>query len=703
MTRTIAAAALLAFLVSCSKDQTVDSKQTQSPSEPMGAIVGRVTSMTTGQPLVGATVSVPSPVGISSAPTDATGTYLIGGLPAGAVYQVRFAAAGYVAAFGTANIPAAAGTFPSNGIAEVDMVLAEANATLNGHVYERNGAPAGNVVLMVDLRNRGFDFVATATTNAQGAYSLTGLPGAPTGLTVPVVAQPWDADRDGLADYDSVTRTAVTYPGATSLLDFDLRVAPAALLLLTSNLESGSLDPSAQIRLVFNRELDATLTIFSLYDSTAAKTVAMSTSLDPTSKILTIFPAGGTPLAANHSYSLTGQAQALNGDVLNVSRSFVTDVPVALLPPVTGLIVSPSVVDYNTVSFTLSWNLNLDASGYQVWVRDSSRNPSYLLARTVSASLWPSASVTLPSTFDYYAGDAIQTPFAFGVGVDFVVVAVNAGGDAPSPATITPEHRADTVPPTASATQVGGANNTAGASPKTVALNVHFDEYMDTSVAPTLSLPVLGETSTFAWSPDGRGGVFTITIPATTDGRGTYTISGALDSSGNAMIERSGVLTSVTQLVVNGDFEAGSLTGWTTSFTSTATAPVATSAVAATGTWSAQVGNATASYQWGYSIMYQTVTLPAGASSIVASATYRMYSSTTLLHDYCSCDIENSLGTVLAPIFFSYIPSSSSFTSVSTNITGLAGQTVRIVCETYQDGAHASGMYVDDISILATP
>ncbi len=716
MNRSHGAALAVAFaVIACSQGkQTVDdtTTRTQTPSQPTGSIVGVVTSLRTGAPLQGVTVSIPGPGGVLlSDTTDASGAYALGGVVAGATYVIRFAATTYVARFESATIPDTAGDYPSNGIVQVDVALAQSNATLTGHVVARDGAPAQGVIVMADLRERGFDLVATATTDAQGAYVLTGLPGGPTGLLVDVVAQPWDANGDGLVDYDALSRTAVTYPAATSLLDFDLRSVAAELLLLTSNLESGVLAANAAMQLTFNRALDAVLTDVSLYDSTAARSVAVTVSVDSTGKILSVVPAGGTALAAFHSYTLTANALATNGDSLAVSRTFTADVSASLLGPVTGLTVNPTRADYDTATFTLSWNASTNASGYQVWVRDTSRNPDYLLLRTLGSSPAPSTTVALPATFDWYSADGIQTPFAFGIGVDFAVVAANAAGDAPSPSTATPVHRTDTVAPVAEqVVQSGNADNSAGGTARTVTLALTFGEYMDPSFVPTIALPDGSMTATFAWDPSQSPtvGRFSITIPASVDGRGTYTVSGAKDSSGNAMTLHTGTLTSIVQLVTNGGFETGTIDpGWTTSTSGTSTTPVVTTSVAASGTYSAQVGNATASTtQSGYSRLYQNVTLPTGYSSIVASVSYRPYTSPSYGYDYSACYIQSSTGSSTYVTLFSTYLNSSSFTTASANITSYAGQTVRIMCQTYQYAYYSStvtGMYLDNVSILATP
>jgi hypothetical protein len=696
------------LLVACGDSkQTVET--TQVPSAPKGAVVGQVTSLRTGAPLQGVSVTAQGPGGsLVTATTDAAGAYALSGLPAGVSYLVRFSASSYVGRFGSATIPDTAGNFPTdNGIVQLNIALAQANATINGHVYARDGAPAAGVVLGVDLRGLGYDLVAQATTDAAGAYTLSGLPGAPSGLAATVVTQPWDANADGTADYESLSRAVSTFPSAATLLDLDLRLAAVPLTLLTSNLEAGTLPVSSSIQLTFNRPLDPLLTTATLSDSTAGKSVAVLLSVDATGRVLTVSAAGGTDLAAFHAYLLGVAAVATNGGQAAVSRGFTAVTASGLLPAVANLTVSPSNADFDTTTFGLTWDAVPAATGYQIFARDTASNPSYLLIKTVGSSPAPATSVTLPASFDHFTGDAVQTPFAFGVAVDLAVVAVNAAGAAPDPSTATPVRRADAVAPVVEwAYQTGIADNGAGATSRTVLLNLTFSEYMDTGVLPAITLPGAGLTASFAWNANRTSGTFSIVIPASTDGRGAYSVSGAKDTSGNLMAAAGGTLTSVVQLVANGDFETGALGGWTPSYTagSTSTSPVATSAVAATGTWSAQIGNATASIQYGSSTLVQSVTLPAGSASITASVAYRAYTNYAFVgHDTNSCVVTNSAGTLTLATLFSTYANMTTFSTATASLTAYAGQAVRIVCQTYQDGSHVTGMYVDDVSILATP
>jgi hypothetical protein len=170
-----------------------------------------------------------------------------------------------------------------------------------------------------------------------------------------------------------------------------------------------------------------------------------------------------------------------------------------------------------------------------------------------------------------------------GTRVDFVVVPVNEYDDTIDPATVTPVSRTDLKPPTGAVAQSGNANNSAGTAAKTVSLAITFSEYMDTraTALPTITFSDASVTaSTFVYDAttnSTNSGTFSVTIPPGLDAVGvTYSISGGKDTSGNTQATLNDTLSGVSQVIVNGGFEAGSLVPWSTTYSSTSTAPVIT-------------------------------------------------------------------------------------------------------------------------------
>jgi hypothetical protein len=700
--------ALVLGLGACAK------KAIQEPSNPTGNIVGRVTDLRTGAPVAGVTVSTividereGLPVALV-ATTDASGLYALIELPAGVTYAVRFEKGGFVPRFAAATLPDAAGDFPQgNSIVEVNEAIAGADAGVTGKVFGPNGDPIVGAIVGVDLRGAGFDLVQSATTDATGFFTFSGLPGSPTGLPITLVVQPFDQDADGRPDFDTLAVNALTFPSAVSRVDVDLRTAAAAIVLLASDVDDGDQPADQPIELTFNRAVDLTGTTITLLNIDTNRNVAVNPTLDATGAVMTLTPAGGTDLAPGDTFSLTVNVRATNGDTANFVRLFTTLGVAPVLPDVQNLSVEPSDVDFDTRTFALSWDSVAGAAAYRIFVRDNNFNPSYLQVAQVGNSPAPSASITLPGTFDFFSGDGIQTPFAFDVDVDFAVVGVDINGDSADPAQAATVSHSDNIAPSLSSQQLGDADNSTNPFPVTLSLNVFFSEYIDPASAVQIVLPSAGMTATFELDPGLLRGTFTITIPPNLDGSGFFSITGAVDTSGNTMFPFDGVLNGTTELVANGGFEANgggcTLSGWSTAITGTASTPIATSARAASGACSAQIGNQTINgIQGGTSTISQVINLPNNVNSIVATVTLASY-TTQIGHDPNTCRIRSLGGTVLATLAQDST-NNNFFNTTVTDISFLAGSgSVRLECGSSQDGNHTSGGFVDNVSVLVNP
>ena len=693
--------AALAFLAACTTTEVQETAE--KPANVVGTIVGQVTSLASGRPLAGVEVSTLTDAGRVSAATDATGAYALAGLPAGATYQVRFALAGHVTRLAQTDLPGAAGNVAlANPIATVNLTLAAADASLAGTVSD-GAQPLAGAVVAVDLRTQGYDLLATATTDAGGTFRIDSLPSAPSGFQVPVAVQPYDANGDGAPDYQSVGTIASLFPGLVTQVRLDLYAPGYGFSVVDADMESGTHPADTPLHVTFSRSLDLAATSAALRDATMFLDVATEKQLDATGTQLVVSAAGGTPLAEGHQYQLIVGAVSAAGETRYLSWSFVAGAGGTVPPPVSGLAASPASPNYDTRSFTLTWDAAADAAQYRVYARDTRSNPSFVALATVGTTPAPQATVSLPATFDYYSGDGLQTPFAWGTEVTFAVVAVGPTGAPGDVTSATPVRLRDAVAPSVTSSAQSGSAANATASPQTVTLQVTFDEYMDPATAPAIDLPVAGLSPVFAMDPGLRKGTFTLTIPTATDATGPFTVTGAVDTSGNAMRPYSGRLYRTQDLIANGGFETGDLSGWTTSATQTASVPAATTTAAASGSWSARLGNATGSPENGVSTLWQDVALPAGAASIRVSVSYRPFTNSgSYASDRGWCGVYTpSGGSYLTFVDLMYLQNASSFATATAQLTpALAGQTVRIQCSVQQFGAWVSGMYVDDLSVV---
>ena len=157
-----------------------------------------------------------------------------------------------------------------------------------------------------------------------------------------------------------------------------------------------------------------------------------------------------------------------------------------------------------------------------------------------------------------------------------------------------------------------------------------------------------------------------------------------------------------TELVTNGSFASGS-TGWVLSgnfyadsrFTSYRSYPGYAYISNADGT----AGNNLSG------TMYQSVAIPAGASS--ANMTFWYYITTqetgSTAYDALDVTIQNSAGGYLATVaVFSNLNKGTGYSQVSFNVTSYIGQTIRINFFGTTDASYPTTFRIDDVSILAT-
>jgi serine protease len=144
--------------------------------------------------------------------------------------------------------------------------------------------------------------------------------------------------------------------------------------------------------------------------------------------------------------------------------------------------------------------------------------------------------------------------------------------------------------------------------------------------------------------------------------------------------------------VVNGGFETGNLSGWTTGG-NLAPRVVTTPH---TGSYSGQLGSATAGFV--NSTLSQLVTIPSGTSQL--SFWYQPHCPDTITYDQIQLQIRNTAGATLATVL-NVCSNSGAWTQATLNMSSYAGQTVVLWFNDHDDGYAGDPTYflLDDVSV----
>jgi thermitase len=159
-----------------------------------GSVTGLVIDVDDGLPIVGAAVSD----GTRTTTTDASGEYIIAGVPAGS-YEVIASKSGYESSSLTVDVM-------SDTVAEVNFSLSELilPGSITGSVTDAvDGSPISGAVVT--------DGARTATTDTSGEYTIANVPAGSYEVT---------AGKEG---YESLVSGVTVTSGSTSVKDFSLR------------------------------------------------------------------------------------------------------------------------------------------------------------------------------------------------------------------------------------------------------------------------------------------------------------------------------------------------------------------------------------------------------------------------------------------------------------------------------------------------
>ncbi len=547
----------------------------------VGFVQGHAFDGNTDQPLDSVKVAWTVAGKKDSTTATAEDGYLISNLLAGE-YTIWFSKTNYTTIAYDAWVydEGSAGNVTVRGGANKEMVLTynpnlyPLNGSVSGRLYiTENGlnVPAAGAEVQLDYNRADkeddeyYRFVPglyTTTTDADGYYTFTNIP------ATEVILRFLDyTDGNGETYYDPSYHTtnyrriyltggaSYTHPNVTlSMVDDGISLI-ASNLFSATNVGTQNFDVTSDITLTFNKNVDMANTEDMGYVRLEIGNVEIEADITYADNMITINPT--QDLAANTTYTVDYNvygAQTYDntgGQTITFSTSDDATVPAQ----VTGFDVAKSAgymgvgweADYNTTNIWFEFNRITNALAYEVYAKDDYNNPEYSLIGTFNQSDYLQglfhASTNLPSKFDYYEDDAVQTPFSHGTTVTYKVRAINSAGAGPfsTEIPVTDETSFGPTDIDISNTQSASTDNSLGGTPLTITMtfSINIGRYADVSDIPNVTIwdgvSESTPTQTITWV-DHQSGIIEFDVPAGVSYVGyTIRLHGITDSSGNTM------------------------------------------------------------------------------------------------------------------------------------------------------------------------
>jgi hypothetical protein len=274
-----------------------------------------------GQPLSGATVSA---VGLTTS-TAADGSYALNNLPAGQT-TIKASLTGFQSGSATVTVVAATTT------AAPAITLVSSSGSITGSVKTTAGAAIAGASV-------GYGG-GTATTDANGNYTLTGVPVG----TVQLVAS--------ASGFQSVTQSVTVSGGATSTANFTLTAAPAGGTVTgkITNASSGAIVASATVSWSGGSTTSNTGGIYTLTNVTAGTQNITAVKTGYLARTLPVGVTGGATSTLNIPIATAGK---ISVKVVTSSGAAVSGATVTIKGGVISTTVSGS--SSSTGLFTTNW------------------------------------------------------------------------------------------------------------------------------------------------------------------------------------------------------------------------------------------------------------------------------------------------------------------------------------------------------------
>jgi hypothetical protein len=211
----------------------------------------------------------------------------------------------------------------------------------------------------------------------------------------------------------------------------------------------------------------------------------------------------------------------------------------------------------------------------------------------------------------------------------------------------------------------------------------------------TISLSVssspAGLTTTLTPSSIAAGSFSVLTVSAaytTAPGIYTVTVTGTEGPNTHAVVI---AVTVTIKGIVNGGFETGDFTGWTT------TGVTAIATASHSGVFAAQVGSASPSAD---STLSQTFTVPAAGGKL--TFWYRMSCSDKVKNDWFTVTLHDGVTGATSTVQSPICSRTETWTKVTANLSAFAGHSVTLTFINHDDGHAGDPTYtlVDDVSLI---
>jgi hypothetical protein len=250
----------------------------------------------------------------------------------------------------------------------------------------------------------------------------------------------------------------------------------------------------------------------------------------------------------------------------------------------------------------------------------------------------------------------------------------------------------------ASPTSVTIAQGSAGNSTITTTVSGGFNSAIALSASGQPSGVTVAFNPTSIAAPGAGSSTMTITVAASAaTGNSTITVTGTGGSKTHTAAVALTVTAPNTNPIVNGGFETGNFTGWTTS----GAASSVIAGAAHSGNFGAQLGATTATN--GDSSISQTFTMP--SSSPALSFWYNNHCPDTLQFDWATATLTDNVTSVTTTLLAKTCAASATWTQVNYNASANAGHSVTLTLTSHDDnfGSDPTFTWYDDVVVTSGP